>query len=484
MNPELYQKLAKQELKVRMETKPPNVLQECFTQQLEFIQSEAKRKILCIPRRSGKSTAIAIYLVYMAIMFPGCKLIYVNTTKGEAKNVMWHDIFETIFIRLGIKAELIDSKNEIRFENGSIVYLHGVDATPKEMNKLRGKKFALAAIDECQNYTQDLRQLILQVLTPTLADTNATICLIGTPGNQMGDHYWWTLNRPDSPEKGWTHFTWTWKDNPHVRDNMQKQVDRMLSDNPLIAQTPWFRHEYLGEWVPEADARVYKSNEPNYIDVLPEGFLKGATYLLSLDLGYHDATAYVVSAYNKRFSDKLYVLESAKHVKLTITAAANIIKEYQKRYQFRSIYVDAANLQAVEEMRQIHNLPLQAAEKQGKEAHIALINSDFITQNLFILRSTNAQLIAELNTLIWDVKALLKGRHKEDETKDNHLTDALLYAHHGSRHYWYKAPVEQLDTEEQFILDIEKSLGRKDLKGKVLKKPFWEDEDDSNLSRY
>jgi PBSX family phage terminase large subunit len=478
MNDVLIQKLAKQEFQMREEAKPINVLQECFTQQLEFINSDAKRKILCIPRRSGKSTAVAIYLVHMAIIHPGCKLIYVNTTKGEAKNVMWHDIFENIFIRLGIKAELIDSKNEIRFENGSIVYLHGVDATPKEMNKLRGKKFALAAIDECQSYTQDLKQLILQVLTPTLADTNATICLTGTPGNQMGEHYWWILNRPDTPEKGWNYFHWTWKDNPFVRDNMQKQVDRMLADNPLIAQTPWFRQEYLGEWVPEADARVYKSTEINYIESLPDHFLKEATYLLSLDLGYHDATAYVVSAYNKRFNDKLYILESAKHTKLTITAAAQLIKDYQRRYKFRSIYVDAANLQAVEEMRQIHNLPLQAAEKQGKEAHIALMNSDFITQNLFVLKQTNPQLINELNTLIWDVKALLKGKHTEDATKENHLTDAMLYAHHGSRHYWYKPRDIPPELEEQVLIDIERQFGRKDLKGKTLKKPFWENSDD------
>lgn len=472
----LIKRLAEQEMKKRLDTIPPDVLKECFPQQRDFIVSEAKRKILCIPRRSGKSTAVAIYLVYMAITLPGCKLIYVNTTKGEAKNVMWHDIFETIFIRLGIKAELIDSKNEIRFENGSIVYLHGVDATPKEMNKLRGKKFALAAIDECQNYTQDLRQLILQVLTPTLADTNATICLIGTPGNQMGEHYWWTLNRPDCPEKGWSHFTWTWKENPFVRDNMQKQVTRMLDDNPLIAQTPWFRQEYLGEWVPEADARVYKSTEPNYIEHLPMDFLKGCTYILSMDLGYHDATAYVVSAYNKRFNDKLYILESNKYTKLTITAAAQLIKEYQKRYTFRSIYVDAANLQAVEEMRQIHSLPLQAAEKQGKEAHIALMNSDFITQNLFILKPTNPLLIQELNTLIWDVKALLKGRHKEDDSKENHLTDALLYAHHGSRHYWYKAREIPPDAEEQVLREIERQFDSKSQKGKTLRKPFWEDD--------
>ena len=480
MNERLVQRIAQQELRKRQEAKMPDVLGECFAQQLDFIKDDSKRKILCLTRRSGKSYAVAIYLIYVALSYPGAKLIYINTTKGEAKNVMWHEIFETIFIKFNIKAELIDSKNEIRLDNGSIVYLHGVDATPKEMNKLRGKKFHLAVVDECQNYTQDLRQLILQVLGPTLADLNATICLIGTPGNQMGEHYWWTLNRPDTTEKGWKHFHWGWKDNPHVRVNMQKQVDEMLQHNPLIAKTPWFRQEYMGEWVPETDARVYKSDGYNYVERLPDEFLRNATFLLSIDLGYHDATAFLVAAYNKRFNDKLYVLESIKHTRLTITAVAQYIKEYMKKYHFRSIYVDAANKQAVEEMRQIHNLPLQAAEKLGKEAHIALLNSDFITHNIFIHQPFNFSLIQELNTLIWDPKALLKGNHKEDQTKENHLTDALLYAHHGSRHYWYKPKEVPPDAEEQVLQAIEKQLGYNKQKNRYLKKPFWEDEDGIN----
>ena len=216
----LIQKLAKQELSRRTVEVLPDVLKECFAQQLEFITDPDKHKILCLPRRSGKSTAAAYYLINEAIVHPKSKLLYVHLTKSDAKKVMWHDIFETVIIKLGIKADLVGL--EIRFQNGSIIYLTGVDATPNEMNKLRGKKFRLAVIDECQSFTQDLKQLILQVLTPTLADINATICLCGTPGNQMGDHYWWTLNKPESPEKGWKFFTWSWKDNPHVKENMKR----------------------------------------------------------------------------------------------------------------------------------------------------------------------------------------------------------------------------------------------------------------------
>lgn len=475
-NLKLLSKIAEQELHIRENVKPPNVLVECFAQQLEFIKDEAKRKILCLPRRSGKSTAIAIYLIWIALTEPGAKLLYVNTTKSEAKNVMWHDIFENIFIRLSIGAELIDGKNEIRFQNGSIIYMHGVDSTPKEMNKLRGKKYKLAVVDECQSYTQDLKQLVNQVMGPTLADANATICMIGTPSNQMGEHHWWTINKPNSPEKGWKFFTWSWKDNPHVKDKMQQHVDQLLLDNPLNKDTDWFKQEYLGEWVVTADARVYKSNDHNIIPQLPDGFLKGARYILAMDLGYYDATAFVIAAYNKHFNDTLYIIESKKQAGMTITAVAQEIKALKIKYQFSQHIVDAANSQAVEEMRQIHNLPLVAAEKLGKEGHIALLNSDFITNNIKIVAPANAELIKELQTLIWDPKALLKGKHKEDATKENHLTDALLYCHHASRHYWFSPPKEIIDIEESVIQSIEKQFSKK--ANRYFKKPWWEDQDE------
>ena len=89
-------------------------------------------------------------------------------------------------------------------------------------------------------------------------------------------------------------------------------------------------------------------------------------------------------------------------------------------------------------------------------------------------------LIDELSTLIWDQRALLLGRHKEDATKQNHLTDALLYAHHGSRHYWYKPKPEVVHIEEAVVREIEKQCGISDKpKMKYMKKDFWLEDDDA-----
>lgn len=489
MNPELLKRLAQQELQAR-ESPPPDVLQECLPHQLNFIKDPSRRKVVLGTRRSAKSFMLALYLISAALKTPKGKFIYMALTNESARRTMWSDIFETIFTKYNIQADL-NSKLEIHFSNGAVIYLRGLDATPHQMNKLRGQKFDLACIDECQDFTQDLRQIIKGVLQMTLAQSQATLVLAGTPGNQLGNHYFWQIHKPESEETEWNKFFFEWKDNTsidpksnmRVCDAIQQEVDEEIKRNPLIVNTPTFQQEILGKWVIQTDARVYRSDHTNYIHEIPIAFYVDAVYILSTDLGYVDATAYTVSAYNKKFNNKMYVIESFKKTKQTITDVAKEIKRLQEKYKeiggFKQIVIDAANLQAVEEMRKIHHLPLTAAEKAGKQAHIALLNSDLITKNVAILKHANLELIEELETLIWDQKALIKGKHKESATKDNHLTDSLLYAHHASRHYWFKpANVPVTDVDELYDQHIDEVVGIKPKNQmKLLKKPFWQEDD-------
>lgn len=451
MNQQLAAKLMQKELKKRS-APPINVLVECFSQQLAFIKDPSKRKKLCLTRRSGKSTTVGLYMVNEALSNPRSKYVYVGLTKETAKQTMWMDIFENVILKYNVPAQLIGL--QIKFANGSIIQLTGADATYKEKNKLRGQKYRIAVVDECQSFTQDLREMVESVILPTLADQDGTLCMIGTPGNEMGLHYWWQLNDPKNQPKDWKDFHWTWQDNPFVKEAVEKQLKERLEKDPLLVNTTSFRQEWLGEWVIEDSARVYKSDKNiNYINQVPYGLLnKGVVYILSIDLGYVDATAFVVSAYNQSFDNRMYVLESNKYSELHISGVAEKIKEYQKRFAFRTMVVDAANKQAVEEMRLIHGLPLWAAEKAGKEGHIALLNSDFQTARVLIVKDTNQELIKELENLIWNQRALLLGKHREDSRKENHLTDALLYGHHNSRHYWFEAkPIINPNHEDEII---------------------------------
>jgi len=283
----LREKLAKAEFDKRKNIIPPNVLQECLPYQLNFITDPNKRKAVCGTRRSAKSFMFALYLINQAITVPKSKCIYMGLTNESCKAIMWTDIVEVIFDKYNIKAEC-DSKYEIKFPNGSVIFLRGLDATPHQMSRLRGNKFDIAVIDEIQDFNQDVSEIIDGVLKMSLAQTQATLCLGGTPSNKRGINYWWLVNKPETTLTQWKIFKFDWRNNTSIEPKsgltvstaIQLDIDKDIENNPLVVNETRFRQEVCGEWVIDSDKRVYKTRDFNFIDELPKNFLKNCTYIL------------------------------------------------------------------------------------------------------------------------------------------------------------------------------------------------------------
>lgn len=492
-------KLAKQKLEQLETEELPNVLELCLPYQLAFIKDPHKRKVICSTRRSAKTFALILALIDNAIRQENGIYCFITLTRESAKR-----IFRPILRQISNRYKLdliINSNLEIEFPNHSIIYLVGLDATEKQMERVRGNKYNLVAIDEAQGFRQDLREIINEVLDIALAQSQAALLVAGTPGNQQGDNYFYQIAKEGSEEIEWKQFFFDWHKNTsidqdsglRVCDAIQSMLDDRIRLRPEYIDTDEYKQEWLGKWIVLKDARVYHSTESNYISALPKKFLDhGIAYLLGVDMGFHDATAFVIAAYNPFISNKLFILRSEKHSKLIITDVAMKIKEFDKIYNFTNMVIDAGGgvLQGVEEMRQVHNLPLIAAEKLGKDAHIAMLNADFVTKDIMILKHSNEALIKELNTLIWDQKLLAKGQHKEDPRFDNHLTDAMLYTHHSSRHWWYQDPPPALKEgatqAEKFQFVHDQQVNR--IMDKFTKKedenafevPFWEKDSFNN----
>ncbi len=130
------EKLAKIELGKRDVENAPDILASAFPEQLAFIQDPSKRKAACCSRRSGKSSAIGLALVHECLSKPKTNCLYVSRTKESAENIMWEDIFGSILQKYNINAKPGSSKLQIRFDNGSILYLTGADASETQMRKM------------------------------------------------------------------------------------------------------------------------------------------------------------------------------------------------------------------------------------------------------------------------------------------------------------------------------------------------------------
>jgi hypothetical protein len=164
---------------------------------------------------------------------------------------------------------------------------------------------------------------------------------------------------------------------------------------PGVEETPWFRRNYLHEWVIEDDSLVYRYQPGrNDFDAIPDAGGAEWHHVLAIDLGYNDASAFVLIAYND-YDQSLYVLEVYKRTKMDVTDVANKAKQYRQRFDLEYLIVDGANKQAVEEMRKRHDLPLQAADKTGKPDFIELMNTDFNLGKIRLKRGACAPLVEE-----------------------------------------------------------------------------------------
>ncbi len=178
------------------------------------------------------------------------------------------------------------------------------------------------------------------------------------------------------------------------------------------------------------------------------------TWLLGLDFGIRDATAYVIIGWREG-SPVVYVAESWKEAGKPPSEVAENVRELMKRYDFTRIVGDLGGMGKAfgEEMRRRYSIPIEPAEKTNKLGFVSLLNGAFEREELLIVRPTNEDLVKELTELPWADET----HQKESDGFDNHLTDALLYAWRAASAY-HEAPPPAPPTAQQALLDHEARL--------------------------
>ena len=418
--------------RVEARKRPPDILADSFEAQRSYVLDESPLLYAFCTRRAAKSYSGGLR-AFRKAMARRCNVLIAGLVRDEVKRIFWQPILHDIAERKRIECKFNETELSVRFPNGSFVYLVGMDADEKQKRKALGQKFADVIIDEAQDWTTDLNAFVFHVLKPAVADYRGSISLLGTPGLvAKGLFYDVTTGK----EPGWKCHEWTTFDNttrevptgPTMAQRWGEEIEQLKKLKPGVEQTPWFRRNYLREWVVDTDALVYRYlAQRNDFGELPH-FRRGEwSYVLGCDLGYADATAFVVVAYHPH-DRSLYVLETHAESGLDITAAANFAKTLGRKYSFDTWVVDGANKQAVEEMRRRHEIPWKAADKAGKSDFIELMNAEFLTGGIKLKPATCQSLTKEYTSLIWDQKKLADGKREEDARCDNHCTDATLYA--------------------------------------------------------
>lgn len=429
--------------KLKAEEPVPDVLEEAFYAQVDFILDPARLKAAFCTRRAAKSYTGGLYLIKEALEHPGCNCLFIGLTRGEAKRIVWKDILKDINKKYSLGISFNDAELTATFPNGSVIYVTGADADEEEMDKLLGLKYKLVVIDESQSYSIDQRRLVYGVLKPATTDWRGTICMLGTAGNATQTLFWDITKKAEeeSPrEPGWSVHEWTAHDNPYVASQWQDELDDIKRDRPLFMLTALYRQWYLNLWEIDEDALVYKYNaRENSAARLPAD-LSDWHYLLGVDLAHSpDFTTFVVAAYHPA-NPNLYILSAEQCEKFDFTATAGKIKELEKTYTFDVKVVDGANKQGVAEMNNRHSTGLIIAEKKGKVEYINLFNGELLQGKIKLLPAARA-LAQQMKVLVW---VTLGGKivepREEHQGMHNDLCDAALYLWRHAYTYLFVTP--------------------------------------------
>ena len=439
----------------KSQAKSFKLLDEKFEKQAAFVLDESTIIGAECTRRAGKSTGHAYKFYRKARKFQGQELMlpYVALTRDSARNIMW-PVLQEISQKEGLGADFKESTLTCR-AFGNNIKLFGADMK-NFVDRLRGIKTPQAGVDELQSFRQHVETLIDDVLTPAISDfqDDGQIALSWTPG-PVPKGYCYNIS---SGKMGIPIHRWSVFDNPYM-PRSREFVETLIKRKGWTWDHPTIQREWLGLWVADHDALCYKFNEElNTAPALPEG--QEWTYVIGVDLGYDpDPTAVVICAYSE-FDHNLYVVETFKQTKMIISDVVERIQYYLRKYPESIVIVDAADKQAVEEMKQRYGLGLIAAEKHGKAGFIELMNSDMRRGLIKVANGTD--LIDEWQNLIWDTES---DKRVEDGRYPNHLADACLYAWRYCYNYLavekeQKANPHSEEAADQFWEDEAKNIRR------------------------
>lgn len=393
-----------------------------FAPQRALFDDSATQKAACCTRRAGKSHVAGSALVDAALVEPNTDSLYLGLTRRSSKSIMWPK-FSEINQLLGKTLTLKESDLLITTANNSRIWVMGADMENLS-DRLRGNKYKRVIIDEAQSFGPHLQYLIDDVIEPALLDLQGDLWLLGTPGPiPTGIFY----DAMQSPASQFSKHQWSLLQNPHL-PHAGVWLENLKRRKGWSDDNPTYRREYLGEWCLDPDCLVYRWSPKNKAQELPAGHTWH--YVIGLDYGWHDATAFSVVAYADHCPNA-YIIKSWGLSGLIPSRIAVILQELVARYDPEAIVCDTGGLgkSITEDFRQRYGLPVVPAEKTDKMAFIAAINGDFVDNRIFTLPGCE-ELEHQYQSLQYD------DRRKEDPNMRNDLSDSALYVLRYARHYY------------------------------------------------
>jgi hypothetical protein len=432
-------KLLKDLLKpVTTETPVIDFLQGLTVYQKQFILDPSTRKAAITSRQAGKTEACIRYLLKTAYETPSSISLFIGLSIAAVRRGFWRRL-KTEARKMGMSFEPNITEFSLTLPNESVIYVSGAD-NADDIERFRGMTCNLIIMDECGSFGEHIRELVEEVLEPTLMIYSGSLCLTGTPKSRCAGLFFDATTKAPGNEF-WSIHRWQTIDNP-LFSNKKNYLEELKAKHGWTDETPKYRREYQGEWIPSNEELVYDYSpfKNAWNGQLPKGDL---TYCAGIDFGYRDKTVITVACYSNS-SPNLYIIYSEGWEKLDITGIVSKVEKVKSLYP--KIYTWIADTGGLgktitEELLRRHHLHIIPAVKTEKMAFIALMNDDLRQGK--IKTTPNTALTQEWSTLI------LAEDGNEDQTQHNDYCDSALYAYRFARNYMFRPKEKELTQEQQ-----------------------------------
>ena len=404
---------------------------DTFPEQRGFCLDPATFVVGCTSRRAGKSEGVARRLLRAEADKPRAPVLFFTLTRHDAKRIIWEPLLR-LNAKHGLGLEPRESGLTFRRAGVDRIYLTGCN-NATEIGKMRGSGWGAIAGDEAQNFPSYLKPLVEETLTPSLMDWQGWISLTGTPGPVPVGYFY-----ECSKSKKWSRHNWDAFANPHVK--ARSLLDEVIELRGITEEHPSIQREFYGRWVYDASALViaWDAKRNGYVEAP-----RLTDYVIGIDLGFDDADAVAVLGWSEA-SPALYLVEEHVIAKQSITQLAGRLEALVEKYKPLAMVADTGGLgkKIVDEVQRRHALPIQAAEKTEKLAHIELLNDALRCGRFFAKPGSRFAQDALLTE--WDrsnpEKPKISDRYHSD------VIDAVLYAYRRALHWLHVPTTEKPQT--------------------------------------
>lgn len=423
--------------------------QELFPKQLEFLLHPNRFVAGLTGSRSGKTTACAVYAAEDLSKNVGIGL-YVARTDSSVRDIFM-PIIKPLLMKYNIKARV--TSDEVTFSNGSRLLVLGANH-PHKIENFRGMKLRFAIVDECASFNQTiLNYFIDEILIQRLSDLQGKLFLISTPAAHCSGLFY---DVTTLKERGWGVVKWSVFDNPHMKEQAQKDVELYMMRKQCGRNDAKLLREYDGTWAKSDTETLVRIPTLEDVKYVPSTWRT----VLGVDFGFNDKTAFSIIGW-ERNNPKAYVLETfgvtgAQVAKLQmgmVTYLGNVLNELKKKYSPVRIVGDPAGASKImmDEFLYKHKVFMEVAVKKDKAHYIEIMNDAIINQKLVLVPGTTKELQKEMAELVWNDE---HTREREGLPCDHF--DATLYAWREALAHTEKIPqTYKYTAEDRFMKQVE-----------------------------